>query len=228
MARETSEETGRTQAQTQALNKVLDKQLKLEKADRSNSIKVAWQRGNVAIRVEKGKGTFGKTDLDEIAAFLNVSRATVSQSKLFCKHLKKAQLTRLCEMKTPPSWHMMQQWAGIKDDKARNALLKDIMSAKVGPSGFDVELRRRVRKGPKKARRPKDGPATFTKLEAEATAMVDHLGWVERATGQIGRMKDEAAQRESKAVIRRTLKAWRATRRELDRAIKKCDKFVKS
>lgn len=220
---------GSTASQNEAFDKVMLQQLGLEKTGKANTLKVSFRRGQVASRVlsAEKRADFGKRDIDEIAARLGVKRLTVQQSMRFASLIGKDELEALCELAAPPSWRMMAQWVGIKDETKRGMVLQDIMSGRLTAEGFDEKLRAALSRGPKKPRRPAGGAATFVKIGAEAMTLRKHLEWVDKAQTEINRLKDTAARQEAVTVIRTTASQIRDTIDELKAALEICDALSK-
>ncbi len=221
-------DTDGTNAQEKAYKQVLAPQIQQERSGRVHQLKVAYQRGRLALKIKSrnGQGRFGPKNDDRISQDLDVKRLTLQQSIKFSERITTPVLKELCAMETPPSWRMMAQWVRIKDESKRDGVLKSIIKGDLGPAGFEDKLRVMLGLGPKRPKRTTKGPATFEKIRSEAIVMVDHLGWISQAGKEISGLEGVAAKREAKGKIREAAKALKDMQKRLSAAIKECEQLV--
>lgn len=216
----------RNTIQEREYRKVIDKMLEKESSGKKFQLQLCHIRGGHAQKLLKNRTTFGVNSLDDVAVDLGIKRLSLQQCIKFYKRVSKPTLAELCALKRPPSWRMMAKWVGIKEEAKRAKILKDILSGNIGPDGFEEHLRRLLGRGPKKPRRPVSVSAAFRKIGAEAFTMVQHLDWVPGAAKDLGKIEDAVRRRETKTIVRDSLKQMKAAFDKLKYAIADCEKLV--
>lgn len=223
-----------TEAQDTAYREALASWLAKEEQARGQALTVAWGRGAVARRMLQNTAAFGARDVDIIAMDLGVRRLTLERCMRFNELVSQDQLKELVsrERKTAsgetvsvPTWRMMMQWAGIKDDATRNQVYADILSGALAADTFDDALRKLAGRARKKSRQPADGVATVRRLTAEVVTLSEHLEWLTRAKTAISGL-DGPARRAAQKSVKEFLDGVRATVKALNKVIKDCEPLV--
>lgn len=223
-----------TAAQDTAYKEALASWLAKEDQARGQALTVAWGRGAVAKRMLQNTAAFGVRDVDIVAMDLGVKRLTLERCIRFNELVSQDQLKELTsrdrrtasgETIPVPTWRMMMQWAGVRDDETRNQLYADIISGVIVAGTFDDTLRKLTSRPKKKTRQPADGVATVRRLTAEVATLSEHLEWLTRAKTAIGGL-DGPARRAAQQSVKEFLDGVRATVKALNKAMKDCESLL--
>lgn len=219
-------EVHRSTDQDQQYRQVITTLKEKENSGKKYQLQLCHVRGKCARKLLKEVQTFGNNTIDAIAADLGIKRLSLQQCMRFSKRISPEQLNELSSMSTPPSWRMMAKWVGIKDSEKRENVLKDILAGKLGSDGFEEQIRSILGSGPKKPRRPASLPATFKRIAAEATTMVQHLDWVGPASEGLQKIDDPIARREIRVIVQDSLEKMRVAVARLNAAITECEQLI--
>jgi hypothetical protein len=214
-------EPQRTEAQEAAYRKLIDDLKIASYRGDGFSLALNRKRGEYATALLERREAYGANTLKMIADDLGVKSLTLRSAIDFFRLIDASVQKQLEELRPPPSWRMMAQWARIKDSnkKQRDQILSQILSGELSSDGFESRLREMLHTGPRQPRRPSGAAATLKKVCAEALTMAAHLPWIDNVERELAKETDTPVRRDMRLLAKDAMEKLEALREKLDATI---------